>query len=174
MATPTLDSTATISIATLFIDFEPELAATRRMLERFPAEHADWKPHEKSSSLATLATHVAELPRFGAVIATKPEWVVGIDKFDRVHGRTAEELLSIHEKAADVCRQALASLDAASLEHVWRMRKGDAAFLEGPRALLLRRLLFGHISHHRGQLSVYYRMLGVPVPGMYGLSADGI
>ena len=70
--------------------------------------------------------------------------------------------------------QGLASLDAASLEHVWRMRKGDVSFLEGPRALLLRRLLFGHIAHHRGQLSVYYRMLGVPVPGMYGPSADDV
>jgi uncharacterized damage-inducible protein DinB len=174
MTTPTIDSTATIPLGMLFIDLEPELAATRKMLERFPAEHADWKPHEKSGSLATLATHVAELPGFGAAIASRPEWVVGVDKFERVHGRTVDELLAIHEKAAEACRQALASLDAASLDHVWRMRKGDVSFLEGPRALLLRRLLFGHISHHRGQLSVYYRMLGVPVPGMYGPSADDV
>jgi uncharacterized damage-inducible protein DinB len=142
------------------------------MLERFPAEHADWKPHPKSGSLSTLATHVAELPGFGAAIALKPEWVTGVDKFERVVGRSAEELLAIHEKAAEGCRTALASLDAPALDHVWRMRMGEKVFMEGQRALLLRRLLFGHIAHHRGQLSVYYRMLDVPVPGMYGPSAD--
>jgi uncharacterized damage-inducible protein DinB len=173
MATTAAGSSDTIPVAMLFLDLEPELAATRRMLERFPAEHAAWKPHEKSMSLHELATHVAELPGFGAAIAAKPEWVAGVDKFERVLGRTADELLAIHEKAADGCRQALASLDAASLDHVWRMRRGDTVFLEGARGLLLRRLLFSHIAHHRGQLTVYYRMLGVPVPGLYGPSADG-
>ena len=172
MATTATGSSDTIPIGMLFVDLEPELAATRRMLERFPAEHADWKPHEKSMSLHELATLVAVLPAFGAAIARKPEWVSGVDKFDRVIGRTVEELLAIHEKAADVCRQALASLDAAALDHHWRMRRGETVFLEGARGLLLRRLLFSHIAHHRGQLTVYYRMLGVSVPGLYGRSAD--
>lgn len=174
MATSAPATGDTIPVGMLFVDLEPELAATRKMLERFPAEHADWKPHEKSMTLGELATHVAELPGFGAAIAVKPEWVAGVDKFERVFGRTADELLAIHEQAAERCRQALASLDAAALAHHWRMRKGETVFVEGARALLLRRLLFSHIAHHRGQLSVYYRMLGLPVPGMYGPSADGI
>ena len=167
-------ATDTIPMGMLFVDLEPELAATRKMLERFPSEHADWKPHAKSMSLFELATHVAELPAFGAAIASKPEWVAGVDKFERVMGRTPEELLAILDNAAEVCRRALGALDPQSLDHVWRMRKGDMVFVEGARGLLLRRLLFSHIAHHRGQLGVYYRMLDVPVPGMYGPTADGM
>lgn len=163
---------AAIPVAMLFADLDTELAATRRMLERFPEEHADWKPHDKSMTLARLATHVAELPHFGTAIALKPEWNVEVDRFERRHGRTRAEILEIHDKAAVVAREALASLDAASLDHEWRMRKGDTVFLSGTRGPLLRRLLFSHVAHHRGQLSVYYRMLGIPVPGMYGPSAD--
>jgi len=170
MATSSAD--ATIPIGMFFEDYDTELASTRKLLERFPDEHADWKPHEKSTTLAQLATHVAELPQFGAAIATKPEWVIGVDNFTRVKGRTRDEILAIHDRSAEIGREALASLDLASLEHEWKMRKGDMVFINGRRGPLLRRMLFSHIAHHRGQLSVYYRMLGVPVPGMYGASAD--
>lgn len=172
MATTSADTTAQIPLGMLFADLEEELASTRRMLERFPDAHADWKPHEKSNSLAQLATHVAELPQFGAAIATLPEWVIGVNKFDRVHARTRDELLALHERSAGIAREALAGLDATSLEHEWRMRMGDTVIVGGRRGPLLRRMLFSHIAHHRGQLSVYYRMLNVPVPGMYGPSAD--
>ena len=170
MATTSTD--ASIPLAMLFEDLDMELASSRRMLERFPDEQADWKPHEKSATVAQLATHIAELPQFGAAIATKPEWVVGVDSFTRVQGRTREEILAIHDKSVAIVREALASLDLAALEHEWKMRKGETAFISGRRGPLLRRMLFSHIAHHRGQLSVYYRMLGVPVPGMYGAAAD--
>ena len=170
--TTTSPDTAMIPIATLFADLETELAMSRKMLERYPDEHADWKPHEKSNTLAQLATHVAELPQFGAAIASKPEWNADVDKFERRHARTRDEILALHDRSAEIARQALAALDAPSLEHEWKMRKGDMVFFGGRRGPLLRRMLFSHIAHHRGQLSVYYRMLGVPVPGMYGPSAD--
>ena len=172
MTTPSAESTVTIPMAMLFDDLETELAASRRLLERFPDEHADWKPHEKSATLAQLATHIAELPQFGSAIATKPGWEAGVDKFERVNGRTRDEILAIHDRSAGICRQALASLDPEALEYEWRMYRGEQTFFGGKRGPLLRRMLFSHIAHHRGQLSVYYRMLGVPVPGMYGASAD--
>jgi uncharacterized damage-inducible protein DinB len=165
-------TTTTIPVAMLFEDLETELAATRRMLERFPDEHADWRPHAKSATLAELATHVAELPHFGTAIALKPEWNGVVDRFERRHGRTRAEILEIHDRSSEEVRKALASLDAGALGHEWRMRKGDMVFFTGTRGPLLRRMLFSHVAHHRGQLSVYYRMLGVPVPGMYGPSAD--
>lgn len=166
------DAAVTIPLSVLFADLEEELASTRRMLERFPDEHADWKPHEKSATLAQLATHVAELPQFGSAIASLPEWVVGVNKFDRVHARTRADILAIHEKSAAIAREALGRLDAAAIGHEWRMRMGDKVMFSGARGPLIRRMLFSHIAHHRGQLSVYYRMLGVPVPGMFGASAD--
>jgi uncharacterized damage-inducible protein DinB len=169
---PAADSAVTIPLSVLFADLEEELASTRRMLERFPDEHADWKPHEKSATLAQLATHVAELPQFGSAIASLPEWVVGVNKFDRVHARTREAILAIHEKSSAIAREALARLDAAAIGHEWRMRMGDNVMFSGARGPLIRRMLFSHIAHHRGQLSVYYRMLDVPVPGMFGPSAD--
>lgn len=174
MPMPSAEPTVTIPIAMFFDDLETELAASRRLLERFPDEHADWKPHAKSMSLAQLATHVAELPQFGSAIASRPEWNMGVDKYERVHARTRDELLALHERSADICRKALAALDAEALEHEWRMHKDGVTFLGGRRGPLLRRMLFSHIAHHRGQLSVYYRMLDVPVPGMYGPSADDV
>ena len=165
-------SAVLIPIATLFADLEEEHANTRRMLERFPDEHADWKPHEKSTTLAALATHVAELPQFGSAIATKAGWTIGVDKFERVHARTRAEILALHDRSADIAREALAALDATSLTHEWQMKAGDKVVFGGPRGPLIRRMLFSHIAHHRGQLSVYYRLLGVPVPGMFGPSAD--
>lgn len=167
-------SIATIPLSMFFEDLETELASSRRLLERYPDEHADWKPHEKSNSLAQLATHVAELPQFGAMIASQPEWNSEVDKWTRLHARTREEVVALHDRSADICRKALAALDLDALEHDWRMRKGETTLFSGKRGPLLRRMLFSHIAHHRGQLTVYYRMLGVPVPGMYGPTADGM
>ena len=172
MATPSAENAVTIPMSMLFDDLETELASSRRLLERFPDEHADWKPHPKSTSLAQLATHIAELPQFGSAIAAKPAWRIGVDKFERVNARTRAEILALHERSADICRKALASLAPEALEHEWRMHKDGAAVFSGRRGPLLRRMLFSHIAHHRGQLTVYYRLLGVPVPGMYGPSAD--
>lgn len=171
MTAPATDG-ATIPVAMLFAPLELEFAATRRLLERFPAEHADWRPHEKSMTLCELATHVAELPRFAAAIAAKPKWDGNVDKFERTMCRTAPELLAHFDESQRMLRDALATVDAASLEHEWSMGRGDTIFLKERRATLLPRTIFGHTAHHRGQLGVCYRLLGVPVPGMYGPSKD--
>lgn len=172
MTAATTPDRAMIPVALLFADLDDELAATRRVLAAYPDGHADWKPHEKSMTLSQLATHVAELPAFGAAIATKPEWVVGVDQFSREHARTREELLALFDRRCPELRAALAAQDAASLAHVWRMRAGEAVFIEGVRGPLLRRMYFGHAAHHRAQLGVYYRLLDAPVPAVYGPTAD--
>ena len=164
---------AQVPLAALFADFDAELALTRRLLERFPEEHADWKPHEKSMTLARLASHVAELPYFGEIIATKPEWNTTADgRVQPLVARTAEELLAGFDARAEKLRAGIRALQADRLGDEWRFRNGDVVFFGGKRGELLRRFFVSHTAHHRGQLSVYYRMLDVPVPGLYGPSAD--
>ena len=172
MTSSSVDAGSMIPASTLFLDLEPELASTRRILERYPDEHADWKPHEKSMSLSALAGHVAELSGFGTQIATTPDWDFAKDAYQRSTVRTREELLALFERTSGMIRDAVSRLDAAALEHVWKIRMGDTVLLQGPRAQVLRQLFFSHLAHHRGQLTVYYRILGIAVPGMYGPTAD--
>lgn len=162
----------TVPVAALFADLDEELAATRRLLERFPSEHADWRPHERSMTLGRLANHVAELPSFGQIMAGTPEYDLAATPYTPAAAGTTAELLELFDRNAAELRQVLASLDSEALGATWRLRYGETVFADGPRALLLRRLFVSHTAHHRGQLTVYYRLLGVPVPGMYGPSAD--
>ncbi len=156
----------------LFPDLEEELANTRRALDRFPDEHADWRPHEKSTTLGDLAGHIANLPGFGQAIASTSEFDFAAKPYVRPTARTREELLELFDEKAAAARTALASLDEGALRETWTLRNGDTVLISGPRGYHVRRLLLNHIIHHRAQLTVYYRLLGVPVPGLYGPSAD--
>lgn len=158
--------------AELYADLDLELAATRRVLERVPFEHWDWRPHEKSFTLGRLATHLAELPRFAEVMATTDEldMAQGMDAPPTVASR--DELLALFDARAASMRAIVAGLDAERLAGHWKLRVGDAVYLDAPRALLLRQHGISHPVHHRAQLTVYLRLLGVPVPGLYGPSAD--
>lgn len=158
--------------AELYADLDEELAATRRVLERVPFEHWTWKPHERSFSLGQLATHLAELPRFAEVMATTEEldMAAGWDAPSVVGSR--EELLALFDGRAASMRRVVGELDEARLAGRWRLRMGEAVFLDATRARLLRQHGISHPVHHRAQLTVYLRLLGVPVPGLYGPSAD--
>lgn len=155
-----------------FDDLDAEFAATRRVLERFPAEHADWKPHDKSMSLAVLASHVATLPDFAAIMLNVDEHDMAKVPYKPEVGRTAEELVAMFDRSAAAAREAVAGASHERLGERWKLRMGDAVFIDDRRGKVLRQHLVGHAAHHRGQLTVYYRMLGVPVPGPYGPSAD--
>lgn len=172
--TPSPSSAAArqIPISTAFADLEEEFAATRRLLERYPDEHAEWRPHERSMTLRQLAAHVANLPRFGKVIAESPEFNFANAPYAAPTAKTRAEILELFDARSADASKAIAGLDADSMTASWQMRNGDTVLLSGPRALHLRKLMMSHIAHHRGQLSVYYRLLDVPVPGMYGPSAD--
>jgi uncharacterized damage-inducible protein DinB len=158
----------------LYADLDQELAATRRVLERVPFEHWDWKPHDKSFSLGRLATHLAELPRFAEVIASTDELDMAANPFPTSRIASKEELLALFDGRAETMRQVVASLDAEQLAQKWRLKMGDMVFLDAPRSLLLRQHGVSHPVHHRAQLTVYLRLLNVPVPGLYGPSADDV
>jgi uncharacterized damage-inducible protein DinB len=156
---------------THFDDLEAEFAATRRLLARFPAEHADWRPHEKSTGLAALASHVATLPRFASFMMAGDSHDMAMSPRPQV-ARTAEELLALFDESSAQARAALAGASPEQMGTQWQLKAGDQVFLSDRRGKLMRQHLVSHAAHHRGQLTVYYRLLGVPVPGLYGPSAD--
>jgi uncharacterized damage-inducible protein DinB len=170
-ATSPTDVTSTLDM--LYSDFEAEHAATRRLLERFPDAKHDWRPHEHSRTLAELATHVADIPNRAVAILTTREMDAGARK-PLAPVTTAAALLATHDANVAAQKAALASADLAALSGEWRIRRGDEVVMRGPRFRLLRTLMMSHLVHHRAQLGVYYRLLGVPVPGMYGPSADDL
>jgi uncharacterized damage-inducible protein DinB len=160
--------------AELYADLDRELANTRRILERVPMDRADWKPHAKSMSLGDLASHLANLPQFGTTMVQTDELDMAAG-FDNPPAATSSaELLARFDERAATMRDVVAGLDAATLDAHWKLRMGDVVFLDAPRRDLLREHGISHAIHHRAQLTVYLRMLDVPVPGLYGPSADDV
>jgi uncharacterized damage-inducible protein DinB len=157
----------------MYGDFESEHASTRRMLERFPDAHRDWRPHENSRTIAELATHVADIPNRGVAILTTDGMEMGARKPLPPVGAAAE-LLALHDANVAAQKRALAEADPSELSKDWTIRRGDRVILSAPRFQMLRTVMMSHLIHHRAQLSVYYRLLGVSVPGMYGPSADDL
>lgn len=163
------DTTNTADL--LYDDLESELAATRKTLERFPEGKTDWRPHEKSRTIGELAAHVAQLPGLGLSILTTD----GLDAAKRPPLpaiKNAADLLAIFDPLAEGLRKAIASVDLSALEKPWTLRRGEQVFFTRPKRPLMRSVLINHLIHHRAQLGVYYRLLGVPVPSIYGPTAD--
>ncbi|HEV7331115.1 MAG TPA: DinB family protein [Flavisolibacter sp.] len=156
----------------LIPEFKYEAVSTRKMLERVPFDKADWKPHQKSFTLARLATHVAEIPHWMTVTLTTEELDFAKGDYQRFTPASKDELMMFFEKSY---QEALKNLEAASDETLngnWTLLNGDHVIFTMTRISTLRSFVMNHFIHHRGQLSVYLRLLDVPVPGMYGPSAD--
>jgi uncharacterized damage-inducible protein DinB len=155
----------------LLLEFDEEMASTRRMLERVPEASLAWKPHEKSMTLGRLASHVSDLP-------LRCTAIVNFEIYDRPVGykpfaaETAAALLEHFDDSVAQARAALTSLREDQLAVTWTLQMHGRTMASLPRALALRRIFMDHLIHHRGQLSVYLRLLDVPIPGMYGPSAD--
>ncbi len=165
-------STSQHPIVLLFPDLESELATTRRMLERVPNGSNDWRPHAKSRTLGELATHLAQLPGFGLMMASR-------DEFDALGPRppepkfvTSEERVRFFEELSGQLRKVLQQMTWEQANSPWRLRLGDRVFINSPRAAVLRSAFVTHSAHHRAQLGVYLRMLDTPVPWCYGRTAD--
>jgi uncharacterized damage-inducible protein DinB len=158
----------------LLQDYDAEIAGTRRVLERIPEDLPDFKCHDKSMPLGRLAMHVATLPIFGKTILTTP----GMDmanpnhKFPDNTFRTRDITVATFDAAAADARAALAGLSDADLATPWTFSFGDHVISNAPRSLSYRQFFFNHLLHHRAQLSVYLRLNDIPVPGLYGPSAD--
>ena len=156
----------------LAAEIRQEAQATRRVLERVPEDRFGWRPHPRSMSLGQLAQHVAELP--GAISR-----LAGVESFDAASAdftpRPAESvdaLLATHDASVEAACAFLSSLSGESAAAPWRMTLGDREIFTLPRVGLMRMLACNHVYHHRGQLTVYLRLLDVPVPSVYGPSAD--
>lgn len=156
----------------LLPEFDHEMAGTRKVLERVPFERADWTPHPKSFSLGRLANHLARIPNWGFVTMTE----TGFDFAQPVPvspaAATTAELLAIYDDKVTAARREIAAATDAALAEPWTLRNGVHVLFTLPRAVVLRNLVFNHAVHHRGQMTVYLRLLDVPVPGLYGPSAD--
>jgi uncharacterized damage-inducible protein DinB len=157
--------------ALLFPDLEGELNTTRRILERVPNGQDDWRPHEKSMTLGQLATHIAQLPGFGISMLTRDEFDVSTRGPQPKPTNTAERIEMFEEVSAQL-RGLLQQLTWDQALSVWKLKFRDRVFLEGPRVHMVRSACITHLAHHRAQLGVYLRILGVPIPGSYGPSAD--
>lgn len=160
-----------MSIVEAFIaELEGEAATTRRVLDRIPNEHLSWKPHEKSMSLGELAFHIAVLPR--AIPELLTELVVEVPNVPRYEATSREEIVSTLDQSIPQAIEKLRSFGDEGLSAIWRMTVQGRTFLELPRMAMLRSVMLNHWYHHRGQLTVYLRMLDVPLPSVYGPTAD--
>ena len=152
-------------------EMDQEAQTTRRVLERVPGDKLAWQPHAKSMSLGQLAMHVATIP--GGIARALAKDTIDVGDFD--HGpvaTSAAQLISTLEESLRTAKQAIGSFDDSKAMAIWKMTAGGKELMALPRAVVLRSILLNHWYHHRGQLSVYLRLLNVPVPPIYGPTAD--
>ena len=162
-----------MSIAeTLSIDYDAEIVSTRRTLERIPENDPQWKPAEKSMPIGRLALHTARLPDFWVMIMTTPELNLATTKFPAFVFESTAHLLSELERSSTEAKRLLLEAPDDKMKEEWRVSFGDHVIAQGSRALLYRTMFLNHMVHHRAQLGVYLRLLNIPVPGLYGPSAD--
>ncbi len=155
----------------LLPEFDHEMTTTRKVLERVPEDKFDWKPHAKSFSLGALAAHVVALPAWGAETLTRSEVDIAGSQPPAAPPSKAE-LVATFDTHGATTRSALAGKTDAELMATWTLKRGGKAIFSMPKANVLRSFVLNHLIHHRGQLSVYLRLLDVPVPSIYGPSAD--
>ena len=171
-------SSAPLDLATatpaelLFGDLEQELAATRRLLAVVPDGHADFRPHEKSMPLGRLANHLAELPSLATIVAGSEEFDFATAKYVPTAHATTEAILREFDAQSDALRAGIRALTWSDAGRRWVMRAGPQIIMDGPKGQVLRTLGLSHMAHHRAQLGVYLRLLGVPLPSVYGPTAD--
>jgi len=157
----------------LLPEYDHEMKTARRLLERVPLHQAQWKPHAKSMSMGDLATHLVEIPGWVGSIVNAPshDMAAAGEHVSPAFASTAELLAAFDENVANA-RAAIDSKSDAEMMESWSLKKGEAVLMTMPKVAVLRGFLLSHLIHHRGQLSVYIRMHDVPVPSIYGPSAD--
>ena len=155
---------------TLLQELEQEAQTTKRVLERVPDDRLGWRPHPKARTLGELAQHIAMVP--GAVAELSMTSPVQVPKFTDSTLQRASELLPALDASLARARRALGPMSDATITASWRLMHGDRELMNIPRVAFLRSVMLNHWYHHRGQLSVYLRELDVPIPSIYGPSAD--
>jgi len=157
-------------IDAMLAELDQEAQATRRLLERVPEDRLSWKPHPKSYSLGQLALHLAEVP--GGVSTIAAEDVYQAPRFEQKQAESRAELLQAFERSLATAREILSRMDDQKLKDTWKLQNEGTVLMSLPRAALLRSILLNQTYHHRGQLTVYLRLLNVPLPPIYGPTAD--
>ena len=158
----------------LIAELQMEAAATKKMLAHVPTDKNDWKPHAKSMKLGNLASHVAELPGWITMTMVADELDLSKMDYKPLIATSTEELLANLEKHVNKAIETLENANEEDFDKMWTLRNGEHVIFTMPKKVVLRSMAYSHHYHHRGQLSVYLRLLDVPVPGMYGPSADDI
>lgn len=153
-------------------ELQIEGASTIKTLSRLDFNKADWKPHEKSMSFKDLAIHTAELSNWPARIIAKDTLDFATDYMPRPDINTVEDLVAYAEKLIAETQKAFENWDEADYENIWTLKHGEHIIMQMPKVMAIRYICQNHIIHHRAQLSVYLRMLDIPVPALYGPSAD--
>ncbi|MFT4155522.1 DinB family protein [Parafilimonas sp.] len=153
-------------------ELKHEAANTKKMLARVPADKLYWRPHEKSSTLGKLAKHIAELPMWFERILNADEFNFATATLNREPPAGTEEILQLFDERLNAAITALENVTDENLNSIWVFWRGEQIMFQMPKKVAVRTMAMNHLYHHRGQLSVYLRLLNVPVPGMYGPSAD--
>jgi len=153
-------------------DLTQELASTRRVIEAIPEEHWNWSPHEKSMTAAGLATHLANIVSWMREILRAPEFDLANIPMSSDAFPDPQTALEEFDRRVGEVEEALAAVEDDVLKEEWTLRRGDTVMYKQPKVAALRTFGLSHMIHHRGQLTVYLRLLHAPVPGVYGPSAD--
>jgi len=164
------------TLAELYLpDFDQEMANTRRVLERIPTEKFDYSPHGKSWKMGGLATHVANLPTWATLMIDNDSFDIappGQPPMRAPEQKSTEELLAYFEKNSKSARASIESASDDLLQGEWTLLAAGNKILSAPRFRLLRNFVLHHLIHHRAQLTVYMRVNDIPLPGLYGPTAD--
>jgi uncharacterized damage-inducible protein DinB len=155
----------------LLVEFDREARLTRQVLERLPGDRLDWQPHPRSRTLGQLALHLAELPRWGASVAAGAEFDLEQISIAPPMAPSAA-LLTLYDANTSEARRAVSTRTDAELLAPWTLRRAGDEVFTVPRLMAVRTVLLQHATHHRGQLTVYLRLLDVPLPPLYGPTAD--
>jgi len=149
-----------------------EGATTRRLLERLPQDRLGWQPHQKSMTLGRLATHIAEIPGWVGSIVEKDEFDIGTAGHTPSTVGSVAEVIAMFDKSVATATETLKRQSNDRLLAKWQLKKNGKLVVEMPRVGMIRSFLMNHLIHHRGQLSVYLRLQNVPLPSIYGPTAD--
>jgi uncharacterized damage-inducible protein DinB len=159
-------------IDSMLEELEQEAEATRRVLDRVPNGQLTWRPHAKSRTLGQLALHIAIVPGAVAELAASPSPAQAPQFGDDPSPSSVGDLVPALQQSIATAKRVLGGMNDASLTETWRLMQGERELFAIPRIGFLRSVMLNHWYHHRGQLTVYLRELGIPVPAIYGPSAD--
>lgn len=161
-----------MSMIQMFLkELEQEATTTRKMLSRIPDDRFDWKPHEKSMDIRSLATHIADLPSWVTMALTTEGLDFAENPYVSPQINSNAELMAFFETSLEKGRASLTPDYEAKLNDIWTLRNGEQVYSRDTKAEVIR-MAYNQIVHHRAQMGVYLRLLNIPIPGSYGPSAD--